>query len=143
MRRVLGFALAGPMLYLVVALGVALALSWAGAGLAVWWLDGKLETANARATKAEAARAAEEQSRKGFQAAAGSCSASVAALERRAASAELAYTRKQGESQALSSAVQAHINALLNRPRPAGLSECDAMRGELDAEVDYRAARRR
>lgn len=137
-RRQKGF-LAGPAMYLVIGLGVALALSWAGAGLAIWWLDRKVEAANEKATASESARAKEEQSRKGFQASAESCTASVTVLEKTAADALERYNKKAGESAGLSAAVQGHISAMLTRGRPPGMDECQAMKYELDAEIDRRA----
>ena len=130
--------LSGIAMYVVIALGVALALSWAGAGIGFWFLDGKLEAANERATIATAALAKEEQSRKGFEAAAGACSASVGRLEARASAAEAAFAKRKGESEALTGVVQNHINAMLNRPRPEGLSICESMLKELDAEIEWR-----
>ena len=144
MRKQRGFfGITGVAIYVIIGLSIALALSWAGSGLAIWYLDGKAEKAQEKATAAESARAKEEQSRKGFEAAAGACTASVTALQKRAADAEAAYAKGQGVSQGLSAAVQGHINAMLNRPRPAGLDECGAMKYELAAEIDHRAARKR
>lgn len=136
------FPIEGAALYLVVGLAVALVLTIAGSSAAIWFLDRKLDAANDRAEKAAAALAKEEQSRKGFEAAASACSASVQAMATRARNAEARYNQADGERQGLSKAVQSHIQAVLNRPRPAGMSECEAMKKELDDEIDYRAARK-
>ena len=106
-------------------------------------MGGREGAARKQAAAAESARAKEEQSRKGFQASAEACGASVAAMEARAKTAEAAYAKQKGLSAGLTNAVQAHISALLNQPRPAGLSECDAMKKELDDEIDHRAAARK
>jgi hypothetical protein len=142
MRRQAGFlGLEGAAMYLVISMAVLLAASWAGSGVAIWYLDGKVEAANGRATAAAAAQAKEEQSRKGFQAAGEACSASVELLERTAADAQTEANKRRAESQQLAAAVQGHINAMLNRPRQAGLDECQAIKRELDDEIDYRAGR--
>ena len=135
------FGLTGVAMYAVIGLSIALALSWAASGAAIWYLDGKVDKANEKAQEAAAALGKEEQSRQGFQAAAKSCSDSVADLEARATKAELAYAKGQGRSQALTGEVQGHITALLNRPRPEGLDECQATLRELNEEVAWRAER--
>ena len=127
-----------PLLWVVIGLGVALLAS----GAAIWYLDGKVDKAQKEAQEAAAALGKEEQSRKGFQAAAASCSASVEALGDRAAKAEAAYAKGQGVSRGLSDAVQAHISAMINQPRPDGLSECQATLKELNDEIAWRAAQR-
>lgn len=126
------------MAWVIVGLGVALALSWAGAGAAVWYLDGKLKAANEAKEAAIAALAKEEQSRKGFQASAASCTAGTAALEARAKAAEDRYAKQKGISDGLTAAVHGHIQAMLNRPRLPGEDECAAMKRLLNEEVDRR-----
>lgn len=135
------FGLDGIALYAVVALAAALVLSWAGTGLAIWHLEGKAEAADRRAAEALAARAAEEQSRRGFEAASTACSAGVDLLKRRADAVEAMGAKVAAQNRELSKSVQAHVQALLSRPRPAGMDVCQAMLKELDDEIDHRAPR--
>lgn len=133
--------LEGPMLYLMVALGVALAASLAAGGGAAWYLDGKLEKANGRATAAEAARAAEEQSRQGFQAAGAACSASLDKLTTAQAAMEKLWAAQMKASEAKTAKAEQTVKEILASHRPAGMDECTATRKELDNEVDRRATR--
>lgn len=141
MRRQQAGFLEGPALYLVAALGTALLLSWAGAGLALWWQDGKLTAAQERATRAEALRAAEEQSRKGFQAAAGACSEGVGRLAALGAARDRLWGAQLARSAAQAEAAQAEAATLLQGQRRAGESECEAMKRGLDEEIDRRHKR--
>ena len=128
--------------YIVIGLAIALALTIAGSGLAIWFLDRKLEKAEEGRREAVSALAKEEQSRKGFEAVAAICSASTEKLERRAGAAEKALAASKGQSEALTGAVQAHIQALLTNSRKPGEGECDAMKRNLDEEIDLRAAKK-
>lgn len=134
--------LEGPALYLCLALGVALLLSWAGSGLAFWWLDGKLESANKRAQEAGEARASEEQSRKGFEAAAGSCSRSVERLAASGAARDRLWGEQLGRTAAAKEKAEGEATAILAGQRKAGEDECTAMKRGLDEEIDSRAARK-
>lgn len=134
--------LSGLALYAVIGLSVALALSWAASGAAFWWLDGKLGEANERATQAAAARAAEEQSRLGFQAAASTCGASVKALAASGDRRDALWAKQLGASAAKTEAAEGKAAEILSRQRPAGQTECDAIKDELNAEIDRRALRR-
>jgi len=126
---------------IVVALGVTIVLSWAGSGLAIAWLNGKVETAQKAEKKAVAALAAEEQSRKGFEAAGLACSASVERLEAEAEKRVLEHQAKLAASRKQTAAAESYVDQLLATPRASGLDECQAMKKELDDEIDRRAAR--
>jgi len=110
-------------------------------GIAIKYLDSKVDAANERAAQAEGARAKEEQSRKGFQTAAEACSESVTKLQAAAKERDALYAKGLAGSRAKTTAAEAQIAALLSERRPAGMSECDAMKKELDDEIDRRAAR--
>ena len=132
----------GVAVYVIIGLAIALALTIAGSGMAIWFLDRKLEKAEEGRREAVSALAKEEQSRKGFQATAASCSAGTAALEARASTAEQKLAASKGQSEALTGAVQAHIRALLTAGRKPGEGECEAMKRNLDEEIDLRAAKK-
>ena len=134
--------LSGVALYAVVALGAALLLSWAGSGVALWWLDAKLEAANKRAQEAGEARASEEQSRNGFQAAAGSCSASVARLAAAGEARDRLWAEQLGRSAAQREKAEGEAALILSGQRKAGEDECAAMKRGLDEEIDSRASRK-
>ena len=130
--------LEGPMLYVMVGLGVALAASWAASGAAIWYLDGKVEKAQGEATEAKAARAKEQQSREGFQAAASACDAGVRGLQADAEAREAAWERRLNGSREETAQAEELVKAIIARQRPAGMDECTAARKELDDEVDRR-----
>lgn len=130
-------------MYLVIAMAAALVLSWTGAGLATWYLDGKAEAAEGRARAAQAALGAERQARETSNEVARACSASVGALQAAGRAAEERLESQKATSRQLTTSVQAHVQAMLNRPRDPGLDECQAMKKELDDEIDYRARRLR
>jgi len=123
-------------------LAIALALVISGSGMALWWMDGKVEAANARATTAVEGRAKEEQSRKGFESAATSCSASVAALKLADEERDKAYQASLAQSRRQTLDMEASLTLLLTAPRPAGLDECQATFKELNDEIDDRHPRR-
>lgn len=131
----------GAMLYLIVGLAVALAASLAAGAGTAWYLDGKVDQATARATKAEGARAAEEQSRLGFQAAAGACSASLDVLQKAGEARDRERAKALYASQEATATAEEEVKRLLQRTRPAGMDECTAARKELDDEVDRRHRR--
>lgn len=142
MKRQRGIAIpAALVLPIIVALGVTILLSWAGSGLAIAWLNGKVETAQKAEKEALAALAAEEQSRKGFQAAGIACSASVEAMAAEAAKRVAEHEAKLLASRKQTAAAESYVDQLLATPRAAGLDECQAMKKELDDEIDRRAAR--
>jgi len=124
------FGLEGVQLYAMAGLAAALLV----AGIAIKYLDSKVDAA-------EGARAKEEQSRKGFQTAAEACSESVTKLQAAAKERDALYAKGLAGSRAKTTAAEAQIAALLSERRPAGMSECDAMKKELDDEIDRRAAR--
>jgi hypothetical protein len=134
-RGILG--LEGVQLYAMAGLAAALLV----AGIAIKYLDSKVDAANERTAQAQAALGKEEQSRKGFEAAAGACSDSVSRLEREAKAQKAAFALRQEASKAQTASAEAQIAALLSKRRPEGMSECDAMKKELDDEIDRRAAR--
>lgn len=127
-----------PTKYLLLGMAIALALTVAGAGLAIWYLDGKLERANAALLAEERAHGHEIQARAQWQAQAVSCGKATLQREKLALAADGAYQKASAENRELSKAVQAHIQAMLSRPRTTGLNECQAMKEELDAEIDRR-----
>jgi hypothetical protein len=142
--RQLGFfGLEGVALYAVIGLAITLAMTLAGSSLAIWYLDGKVQAAEKRTTEAVAARAAEEQSRRGFQAAGAACSASVEALVQAGRERDARHQAELERSRKATQQAQATADAIRTSPRPAGMNECDATRKELDDEVDRRAARPR
>jgi len=120
------------------ALAIALALVLAGSGTAIWYLDGKLTTANARASAAESSRAKEEQSRKGFEAAAITCGESVAKLKATADSIVRGYQNRLKASLAQTASAEALVATILSKDRPVGLDECAATKKELDDEIERR-----
>jgi hypothetical protein len=132
------FGLEGVQLYAMAGLAAALLV----AGIAIKYLDSKVDAANERTAQAQAALGKEEQSRKGFQAAAGECSESVTKLQAAAKERDALYAKGLAGSRAKTTAAEAQIAALLSVRRPEGMSECDAMKKELDDEIDRRAARR-
>ena len=133
------FGLEGVQLYAMAGLAAALLV----AGIAIKYLDSKVDAANERAIQTEGARAKEEQSRKEFQVAAAACSESVTKLQAAAKERDALYAKGLAGSRAKTTAAEAQIAALLSGRRPEGMSECDAMKKELDDEIDRRATRPR
>jgi hypothetical protein len=127
----------GPMLYGMAALAGLCVASWA----ATWYLDRKVDAANARTAVAEGALGKEKQAREVFQAAAGACSASVERLRADAKATAEAFAARQATSRARTAAAEAQVAALLSQARPEGLTECQATMEILDAEILRRAAR--
>lgn len=123
---------------MIQALAIALLMVTAGSGIAIWWLDGKADAANARATRAIEDRGKEEQSRKGFEATARKCGESVAALQAAAKSLVDGYQKRLKASQGQTAKAEALVNELLSKERPAGLDECQATVLELDQEIERR-----
>ena len=123
------------MTQVLVALLVAVT---AGSGLALWWMDGKVEAANKRTTQAVEDRGKEEQSRKGFQSAATSCGASVVALRLENKKRDAVFQAGLARSRRQTADAEAALNTLLSAPRPPGLDECQATFKELDDEIDDR-----
>jgi len=123
-------------------LAIALALVIAGSGMALWWMDGKVEAANARAAQAREDRGKEEQSRKGFQSAATSCSESVAAMKLADEAKDKVYQTGLAQSRRQTADMESSLTLLLTAPRPAGLDECQATFKELNDEIDDRHPRR-
>jgi hypothetical protein len=126
-----------PLLYAVVALGLVVVAS----GVAIKYLDSKVDAANARTAAAEGALGKEKQAREGFQAAAGACSASVERLRADAKATAEAFAARQATSRARTATAEAQVAALLSQARPEGLTECQATMEILDAEILRRAAR--
>ena len=143
MNRQRGFILGlqGAALYLVVGLAIALAASWAASGLAIWYLDGKVETAQKAAKTAAEALGKETTSRQTFQAQAQACGESVAALEAKAEQQEQAHRKSLVASKAKTATAEKVIQEILTTPRPAGSTECQATLKELDDEIDRRNPR--
>jgi hypothetical protein len=119
-------------------LAFALALTIAGSGLALWWMDGKLEAAKEEAAQAREDRGKEEQSRKGFEAAATKCSASVAGIQAAAKALVEGYQKRLKTSQAQTAQAEGLVDQLLSARPAAGLDECQATFFELDQEIDRR-----
>lgn len=141
MIRQRGFlGLEGAALYAVAGLGAALLLSWAAAGLALKALDAKLDAANERATEAVAGRAKEQQSREGFQSAATSCGRSVEALRQGGEAQEARWKARLAGSKEETAQAEGLVRDIISRQRPTGQTEREAMRKELDDEIDRRAA---
>jgi hypothetical protein len=120
-------------------LAVALALVLAGSGAMFWYFDGKLDEANERVTQAEGSRAKEEQSRKGFEAAATMCGESVGKLAAAAAAQKAEHEKIMKQSQAQTAQAEEMVAIILSNARPVGMTECEAMKFELDAEIERRA----
>lgn len=120
------------------ALAWILAATIAASGAALWWMDGKLEAANRRAESMKEDLGKEEQSRKGFEAAATNCGKSVLALQAAAKSLVDGYQKRLKASQGLTTKAEALVAELLSKERPAGLDECQATFLELDQEIDRR-----
>jgi hypothetical protein len=120
-------------------LAIALALVLAGSGLMFWYFDGKLDDANERATRAEGSRAKEEQSRKGFEAAATTCGESVGRLEAAAATQKAEHEKRLKQSRAQTAQAEEMVAIILSNARPAGMTECEATFRELDSEIERRA----
>ncbi len=132
------FGLEGVALYAVVGLTIALALSWAGAGAAIWYLDGKVTRANEKATASAVQAGKEEQSRLGFQAAAVECGK---ATERRAEVANAEAARRRGElkdERARTAALQGEVDDLMTKQRKPGEDQCTAARRIFDDEIRRR-----
>lgn len=121
------------------ALAIVLVVVSACGGFALWWMDGKVEAANARAAQAVEDRGKEEQSRKGFEAAATSCGESVGKLLASAVKQKKDYEARLKESRAETAEAEAIRDQILARARPDGMSECDATFQELNNEIDRRA----
>jgi len=144
MNRQRGFALTGAAMYLVVALAVALALSWAGSGLAIWWMDGKIDAANAKFEEEKEAHGRSKQGLSQWKETADECSRKTEELGKTAADA--LATQKVAAQKALAAAQKGKLAAeqeaerIRNAPRPAGMTECDAMKKELSDEIDRRTA---
>lgn len=132
----------GPTLYLVIGLATALVLSWAGSGLAIWYLDRQVETARQDAQDARDALAKEQASRKTFEAAAGACSAGVDKLKAEADRKEKEHAASQAKSNQATTLALNTIQKILTAPRPPGMDECQAMKKELDDEIDRRHPRK-
>lgn len=137
------FGLQGVAMYAVIGLAVALALTIAGSGMAIWYLDGKVEKAEKATRQAKEDLGREEQSRRQHEAAAVACSDSVEALARAGKAREDAFRQAMQVSRAATATAEKVINEVLTTTRPAGLDECGAMKKELDDEIDRRAAARR
>lgn len=120
------------------ALAIILIVVSAGAGAALWWMDGKVEAANARATQAVEDRGKEEQSRKGFEAAARKCGESVTALQTASKSLLAAHEKRRKAAEAQTAKAEALVLELLSKERPKGLDECQATVAQLDEEIDRR-----
>ena len=121
-------------------LGIVLALSWAGAGAAFWYLDAKLEAEKARVLELREAIGKEEQSRRSFEGAAATCGKSVQELSAKAARIKAQHARSALEAKTRERALADYVSDLLTRP--AALNECRAMKEELDAEIELRARAR-
>jgi len=120
------------------ALAILLLAVSAGSGFALWWMNGRAVAAEERATQAREDRGKEEQSRKGFEAAAQKCVASVAAMQAAAKSLIDGYQKRLKASQGQTAKAEALVNELLTKERPAGLDECQATFLELDQEIERR-----
>lgn len=130
--------LQGLAMYLVIGLAAGWALTIAGSSMAIWYLDGKVDKANTRATKAAEDLGKETTSRKNHEAAAAACNAGVEAVE--AAAAQRVKNAEKGAvaSRAATATAEITIREILTRPRDAGSTECQATLKELNDEIDRR-----
>lgn len=126
----------------LIALLVLLAASWAGAGVALWYLNRELALAREASQTAQKALAREEQARAQWKGQASACSAATARLEAAARRQLEAWQAGDKGRQEATAAVEQHVNRLLAGQRRPGEGECDAMKRELDDEIRRRAARR-
>ncbi len=132
------FGLDGLAMYLVIGLAAGWALTIAGSSVAIWYLDGKVDKANDRATKGAEDLGKETTSRQGFEAAAKACTAGVEAVEAAAAQKVKDAAAIAVASQKATASAQSTITQILSRPRPPGLDECQATLKELNDEIDRR-----
>lgn len=135
------FGLQGLAMYLVLGLAIGWGLTIAGSGAAIWYLDGKVEKANKNAQDARDAQVKEEASRKTFEAAAAACSAGVDEIKAAAEKKIKEHQAGQAKSQQATTTALNTIQSILTSQRPAGLDECQAMKKELDDEIDRRRPR--
>lgn len=128
--------------YIIIALLAALGLTITGASIAVWYLDGKVESAQARERKTASEVGMLRTEREQHKAAAAACSASVAALGDRQKGRDAKVDAALSAAAVASASMQKGVQAILSAQRPAGMSECDAMKKELDDEIRARTAGR-
>lgn len=143
MRRQFGFtipvALVAPLLS---GLGVALALSWLGSGIALTYFRGQVTTLEGQVSELREAIGKEAQSRAQFQGAAAACTKSVNALLAEGEANRAAFLKGLPASQAATRQSNAIADRILSQLRPAGLDECQAMLKELNSEIDRRKGRK-
>lgn len=140
--RQLGFIIPGAE-YVVLGLGVALALTLAASGFALHVMDEKITAANAKVTELSSALGKEEQSRQHFEDAASACSNSVDGYQRMAAAAKKEAAAKTEQAHADTKAANVTVQTLLAQQRPAGMDECTNARRLVDEELTRRATARK
>jgi hypothetical protein len=130
--------LAGLQLYAMIGMAVLLAATIAGAGLSVWYLDGKVTTANEERVKAETALGKEQESRAQFQATAKSCSDKTRALYAASVANKAAAAAEKAAAARSAEAVGQSVLQMLAEQRPAGMDECTNAKRQANEAIDDR-----
>ena len=130
--------LAGAQLYVMVGLAVALAMTVAGAGLAIAYMDSKVTAATDARIEAEKALGKEQQSRTQFEAAATSCSNKVKALYSASVANKAAAAAEKEAAANSARAVAQSVQQMLAEARPAGMDECTNAKRLANEAIDDR-----